>query len=186
MITRPTTRETGSQLTKKLRGFSLIELLLVIAIILIIAAIAIPNLLRSRIAAHEAAGVEDLRAMTTAATAYSSTWGNGYPPTLAALGGIAVAATCDQAVLLDSNITTAPHQSNGYTFSYTGVGATIAQKPSNCSAPGFYAYLATAVPASPGVSAVRSFCSDLPGVIHYDITGAAIASPAACDALPSL
>ena len=58
-----------------------------VAIILVIAAIAIPQLLRARIAADEAAAGETVRTVTTAAMAYSSTWGNGFPPGLATLGG---------------------------------------------------------------------------------------------------
>ena len=61
------------------RGFSLIELLIVVAIILIIAAIAIPNLLRSRMAANEASAVGSIRTMNTAAISYNSTYGNGFP-----------------------------------------------------------------------------------------------------------
>ena len=67
-------------MNKKQKGFSLIELLIVVAIILIIAAIAIPNLLRSRMAANEASAVGSIRTMNTAAITYSSTYGNGFPP----------------------------------------------------------------------------------------------------------
>ena len=63
------------------KGFSLIELLIVVAIILIIAAIAIPNLLRARISANEASGVSSLRTINTACITYNSTYGQ-YPPVI--------------------------------------------------------------------------------------------------------
>src|SRR5271168_5569040 len=68
------------------RGFSLIELLIVVAIILVIAAIAIPNFMRSRMAANEAATVQNMRNITTANVVYSSTYGAGYATTLFSLG----------------------------------------------------------------------------------------------------
>jgi type IV pilus assembly protein PilA len=167
-------------------GFSLIELLVVVAIILIIAAIAIPQLLRARIAANEAAAGENVRTLTTASMAYSSTWNNGFPPTLATLGGVGgVPATCNQADLMDPTITSAPNQKSGFTFAYTAVGASVVPA-TGCSAPGANAYLITATPVTEGFSGVRSFCSDEPGVIHYDTSGATPGSQAACEALPPL
>ena len=68
------------------RGFSLIELLIVVAIILIIAAIAIPNFLRSRIAANQASAIESLRVISTAEVTYSTTYGTGFSTSLSALG----------------------------------------------------------------------------------------------------
>ncbi len=95
------------------KGFSLIELLIVVAIILIIAAIAIPNLLRSRMAANEASAVGSLRTLNTAAVQYNTTYGIGFPDALSDLGP---AATADStaADLIDSVL--ASGTKSGYTF----------------------------------------------------------------------
>jgi type IV pilus assembly protein PilA len=176
---------TGRQRGSASQGFTLIELLIVVAIILIIAAIAIPNFLRSRMAANEAAAASNLRSISTATVVYNTTWDNGFPPTLAALGGPGPVATCDFAVLLDPVLTAAPNIKSGYRFAYSGQGAPVAAG-AGCGAPGFEGYLATAVPIKVGMTGQRSFCSDTPGVIHYDVTGSAIGSIATCDALPIL
>jgi len=164
-------------------GFSLIELLVVVAIILIIAAIAIPNFMRARMAANEAAAASNVRTITTGAVIYHTTWGNGYPPLLSTLSGVGLAANCNQANLIDSIL--ASGQKTGYTYAYTGQGPTVIA-PLGCGAPGYEAYLVTATPISVGTTGQRSFCSTEPAVIHDDVTGAPIASPAACEALPAL
>ena len=155
------------------KGFSLIELLIVVAIILIIAAIAIPNLLQARVAANEASAVASIRTINTAQITYNSSYPTvGYAPTLSALSG----TSCDtpdenNSCLIDTQL--ASGIKNGYNFSSTAIGTA----PSG-------GYVATGLPVAG--SGNRSFCSTEDATIHYDPNGAAIPDQATCVALSPL
>src|ERR1035437_9474146 len=105
------------------KGFSLIELLIVVAIILIIAAIAIPNLLRSRIAANQASAVGSLRTLNTAEVTYASTYNTGYAAQLSYLGPPATGSnpTVTGGGLIDSVLAGTANNSvkSGYGFNYS-------------------------------------------------------------------
>ena len=178
--------DTRSNRSAAGRGFSLIELLIVVAIILIIAAIAVPNLLRSRQSANQASAVANLRTISTAAVSYWVTYGNGYPPSLASLGGTGSNADCDAAILIDPVISTSPYQRSGYQFGYTGEQGTVSTSPPSCANPGFIGYLATAIPITIGTTGNQSYCTTEPGIIHYDPTGALAPDENTCNALPTL
>src|SRR5438445_6303437 len=114
----------GESMRNRQKGFSLIELLIVVAIILIIAAIAIPNLLRSKMAANEASAVGSLRSLNTACITYSTTYGS-YPTTLSNLGP-ATTASSTTADLIDSVL--ASGTKSGYSFAYAGGGTTRSEE----------------------------------------------------------
>lgn len=163
------------------RGFSLIELLIVVAIILIIAAIAIPNMLASKRSANQASAVAGLRTITSAAVAYSVTYGDGYPPGFATLTGVnGTPATCNASNLIDPTIAALPNQKAGYQYGYTGQEGTVTTQPTNCSAPGYNGYLLTAAPITEGITGNISYCSTEQGVIHLDPTGSTAADQPTC------
>jgi type IV pilus assembly protein PilA len=146
----------------KKRGFSLIELLIVVAIILIIAAIAIPNLLRSRIAANEASAVGSLRTLNTAEITYNTTYPNvGFACSLGAMAPPAsgTSPSSTAAGLVDANL--ASGTKSGYSFTLN-----------NCSGTPANNYQTLAAPVTPGTTGQRYFCSDSSGVIQFNASAA--------------
>jgi type IV pilus assembly protein PilA len=157
---------------KNQEGFSLVELLIVIAIIMVIAAIAIPTLLRSRIAANEASAVGSLRIINSAQATYTSTYGIGYATSLTVLGPGSVAgntaATSDNAVLLDSILgcPTPPCNKSGYSFQISTIGVPP------------ISYASTGDPITPGQTGQRHFYSDASSVIRYNQSATASSNDA--------
>jgi type IV pilus assembly protein PilA len=148
---------------KKQKGFSLIELLIVVAIILIIAAIAIPNLLRARISANESAAVGALRTLNTAQISYNSAY-----PTVGFASSLTVLSlgdsTCNPpdsggACLIDTAL--ASGTKSGYSFALSGVSGTPAST---------YQFIAS--PVAPNQTGVRYFCSFADAVIRVNPTTA--------------
>jgi len=146
---------------KEAIGSSIIELLIVIAIISILAAIAIPNLLSSRMSANESSAVGSLRAINAAEIAYSTSYPTMGFTDLPSLGGASpcTAAVSSAACLLDESLAQAPYIKSGYVFSVTPLGGVPYPR-----------YASTGYPQALGQSGQRAFCSDHSGVIRAHAT----------------
>ena len=161
---------------RKQKGFSLIELLIVVAIILIIAAIAIPNLLRARMAANESSAVGSIRSINTAEVMYATTYPlTGFAGALTALGsptGVCTPSSTN-ACLIDSVLSLGIK--SGYTFT---AGVTAATP--NVS------YWVSGKPVTANQTGIRAFCSFEDAVVRADPAGVGGTSAATCGAFTPL
>jgi len=153
------------------RGFSLIELLIVVAIILIIAAIAIPNLLRARIAANESSAAASVRTISTAELTYQSSYPSiGFASTLAALGGADVSCSAGPSstngCIIDYALQQAVSSGTAKSGYFFAVGA-VASSGSGATDE----YYVNAYPSYVNTTGVKEFCAVQDNVVRYKTPG---------------
>ena len=153
------------------KGFTLVELLIVVAIVGIIAAIAVPSMLRARVSANETSAIASMRTINSSQASYASATGRGsYAVSLATLGTACPSSTSP---FISADLAADPTRKTGYRIELQAAsGATVG--PNDCNGVATRSgYYSTAIPLSLGISGHRGFASNAAGAVFFDPSGTA-------------